>query len=337
MRGWLKAALLAGAMLCLPPPGAAQAQSVEGVVREQSPLAGVAVQAELDGRALAGVSTDSAGRFSLPLGTGARATSDLLLSFTKKGFRQENRSLTVGAATAKPLDVVLLPLAGAGAITDADRKLLDPHRTLAGIGPLMFVPYTLTGGALAGNADELNLRLRAQLQRLILTHVQTALPDADTRAISLTPLNVTAATDLERLRTFGEYVNALAVISGLGIGEGSGGAQKFEFSSNFVIIPRTNTFEPPVLTIVDIVPAASVGRVSLDQHMSREWGRATVIALAVRDLKAAQSLSPPARQNALKQVRRYLIAERANVGANEAVSARKLQQLLDQVNQDLEP
>lgn len=337
MRGWLRAALLSGLALSLPLPGAAQEQTVSGVVRERAPLAGVTVQAELDGRALASSSTDNNGEFSIQLGTSATAASDLVLSFTKTGLRQENRFLKVGAATMKPLDIVLLPLSGTGVPSEADRKLLDPRRTTVGTGPLMFVPYVFVADTAPSNTDELNLRLRVQIQRLIQTHVQTALTDADARSVSLTPLNVTAAEDLERLQTFGEYVNALAVVSGLGIGEGSGAAQKFELSSSFVIIPRTNTIEPPVLTIVDVVPAASLGKASLDQSISKEWGRATIIALALRDLKAAEPLSPTARRDVLKRVQRYLIAERANVGAKEHVAAAKLQELVDMVNKELEP
>lgn len=141
--------------------------------------------------------------------------------------------------------------------------------------------------------------------------------------------------DLERLRAYGEYVNALAMVSGLGIGEGQGTDQTAELASSFVIIPRTETFQPPVLTIVDVVPAASIGRVSLDQRMSRKWGRATVIAIATRDLKAGQALAPPQRRNALKRVPRYLISELADTGAKEALAAAKLNELLDEVNREL--
>lgn len=334
MRRRLSLALLLCAALV---PFSAPAQTVSGTVRGGAPLSSVAVQVELDGRPLTDVSTDAAGRFSFQFAAATRSTSDVLVSFVKSGFRQASRSLSVGAATARPLDIVLLPLTGEGAIPEDVKKVLDPRRTPEGTGPLMFVPYVLPAGAATGTAAELNLRLRTQLQRLILTHVQSVLPDADTRDVSLTELDVTAAADLERLRTYGEYVNALAMVSGLGIGEGSGTAQTVELASSFVIIPRTQKFEPPVLTIVDIVPASSIGRMSLDQRMSKEWGRATVIALVVRDLKAAQSLAPAERRAALKRVQRYLIDERATVGANEAVSARKLQQLLDQVNEELGP
>jgi hypothetical protein len=328
-------ALSLGAALLILFVASGQAQTVSGMVRERAPLADVAVQAELDGRSLATTTTDAAGRFSFGLGTGVRSTSDVLISFTKSGFRQENRALIVSTATARPLDIVLLPLTGEGAITEAEKKVLDPRRTREGTGPLMFVPYALPAGTTAGSVADLNQRLRNQLQRLILTHVGTALPDADTRGVSLAQLDVTVAADLERLRTYGEYINALAVVSGLGILEGGGTEPTVELASSFVIIPRMQRFEPPVLTIVDVVPASQIGRAVLDQRMSKDWGRATLIALAIRDIKAALPLEAGQRRIALKRVQGYLTTELGSIGAAEVASSRRLQQLLAQVKEEL--
>jgi hypothetical protein len=69
--------------------------------------------------------------------------------------------------------------------------------------------------------------------------------------------------------------------------------------------------------------------------MSKEWGRATVIALAVRDLRAAQSLAGSQKRAALEKTQRFLVAELSDVGANDQLSARKLQQLLGQVRREL--
>lgn len=309
---------------------AAAAQTVSGTVRSRLPLEGVAVRVELDGRALTTVVSDAGGKFSFQLRPGTRAASDLLLGFDKQGFKPEARLLRAEAA-ARPLDVVLLPLTGVGAIPDDVRQVLDRQRTTVGTGPLMFVPYAVPGNAPPASTNELNLRLHTQLQRLILTHVQAALDDADMRNLALSPLEV-AAADHERMRTYGEYVNALAVIGGTAIGDG---AQTVELSSSFVIIPRAAKFEPPVLMIVDRLPAASLGQHTLDQRMSREWGRATVIALAASQLRAAQSLDGEARRAALKRVQRYVVAERASVGGNETFSARKLKELFDQVKAEL--
>jgi hypothetical protein len=327
MRTWL-IALPLSALLALP----AFAQSIAGAVRADAPLQDVVVKVEVNGRALTSVKTDASGRFSFVLAGGTPESSDVLMSFDKPGFVPATRLDSARNAAARAIEIVLLPRTGAGALSDDVRKALEPAVTKSGTGPLTFVPYTLPANAPAGTASELNQRLRQQLQRLILTHVQLSVPDADTRAIALAQLNVEAA-DLERLRTYGEFVNALAVVGGMGIADASAGT--IELSSSFVVIPRAQQFEPPVLTIVDTVPTASIGRVALDQRMSKEWGRATVIALGVRDLKLAQSMPPPQKRSLLQRTEQFLTAELADVGANDPVSARKLQQLLEQVRREL--
>jgi len=155
MHRWVTGLVLLVASLIA--PWVATAQSIHGQVRSSAPLAGVAVQAELDGHALALITTGVDGRFSLML-TGAKDSSDLRVSFVKAGFRQENRLLSVGSASAKALDIVLEPLTGSGAISPAEKALWDAHRTSSGDGPLMFVPYALSGGA-AGQASDINARL----------------------------------------------------------------------------------------------------------------------------------------------------------------------------------
>jgi hypothetical protein len=62
-----------------------------------------------------------------------------------------------------------------------------------------------------------------------------------------------------------------------------------------------------------------------------------VIALAVRDLKNAQGLSGAQKRDALRKTERFLVAELSDVGANDPVSARKLQQLLEQVRREVSP
>jgi len=327
MRHWL-AALALGALVAIP----ARAQTITGTVRAAEPLGGVTVLVEVNSRRLTTVTTDSNGKFSFALAPGTGRSADVLISFTREGFVPATRLDTPENAAARPLSIVLLPRTGEGAISDDIKKVLGPAVTHVGTGPLMFVPYRLPADAAIGSVGELNQRLRVQLQRLILTHVQLSLPDADARDIVLVQLNV-EANDLERLRTYGEFVNALAMVSGLGIADG--GTQTIELASSFVIIPRAQQFEPPILTIVDTVPVAGIGRVALDQRMSKEWGRATVIALAVRDLRAAQSLAGSQKRAALEKTQRFLVAELSDDGANDQLSARKLQQLLGQVRREL--
>lgn len=320
------AALVAVAALA-----AVNAQTLSGtVVSRGVPLADVAVTAEADGRRLASVTTDAQGRFAIDVATSK--ARDFLLEFSRAGFRRDVKVLD-RSTLSRPLQVVLLPASGPGAISPEDEQKLKALVTPAGTGPLMFVPYSLPAGTDAATASALNERLRLQLQRLIITHVQAPSVVADSRGVSLTPLPVAANNDLERLRAVGEFVNALAVVSGIGIDDAA--TPTIELASSYVIIPRGDLFEPPVLNIVDTVPAQQIGRVALDQKMSRMWGRATVLALAARDLREAKSLPVAARKIELARVKRYLVAERADVGARDELGEAKLKELIDVVSREL--
>lgn len=333
MRYRLTCCLLSLAVLSS--PFAARAQTVVGVVHATSPLQGVSVQAELEGHSLPQVSTGADGHFSLPL-TGAKPSSDLRLSFIKDGFRLQTIQGSVAGASAKALDILLEPLTGQGAISSAERALWDPQRTAAGNGPLMFVPYSM--GPDAAQAADLNSRLQFQLQRLIVTRLQSVLPPEKESQVALKPVTFNLA-DEDRLRTFGEYVNALGVVSGRGIGDSSAAGATIEFSSMFLFIPHSSQYEPPGIWYINEapVPTASVGRVSLDAKLSKDWGRAVIIALATRDLKNAEALPQAERAAALRKIRSYLIAERADVGSNEMQSAAALKQLIDLVNKAVTP
>jgi hypothetical protein len=317
----LAAALLWSALL----PSLA-AQSLTGTVTDAGkPLADVAVVAEADGRGFGTARTDAQGQFAIPLSPA--------VTFSKTGFRGEVRRLDRSAA-GRPLQVGLLAATGLSAISAQDQEKLLPLKTLDGTGPLMFVPYALPGDGSGGQATAAaNQRLRLQLQRLIVTHVQGTVGSA---GVSITALPVDANNDIARLQAIGHFVNALGVVSGMGLDDGSG--QSMELSSSFVIIPRAKLFEPPVLNIIDTVPARKLGLSALDQSFSRMWGRATVLALAARDLKVAEEISGvEARRAELKRVRAYLVAERSTVGPSDAIGTARLNDLIDRVTRELGP
>ncbi|MCU0923770.1 MAG: carboxypeptidase-like regulatory domain-containing protein [Burkholderiaceae bacterium] len=324
----LAAALLWSALL----PSLA-AQSLTGTVTDAGkPLADVAVVAEADGRGFGTARTDAQGQFAIPLSPAGNAR-DFAVTFSKTGFRGEVRRLDRSAA-GRPLQVGLLAATGLSAISAQDQEKLLPLKTLDGTGPLMFVPYALPGDGSGGQATAAaNQRLRLQLQRLIVTHVQGTVGSA---GVSITALPVDANNDIARLQAIGHFVNALGVVSGMGLDDGSG--QSMELSSSFVIIPRAKLFEPPVLNIIDTVPARKLGLSALDQSFSRMWGRATVLALAARDLKVAEEISGvEARRAELKRVRAYLVAERSTVGPSDAIGTARLNDLIDRVTRELGP
>ncbi len=307
------------------------AQTLTGTVGAAGkPLEDAVVAAEANGRGFGNTRTDAQGRFSIPLAP-AGSARDYAVTFGKAGFRDEVRRLDRNAV-GRPLQVILLANSGPSAISAQDEAKLRPLITTSGTGPLMFVPYALPAAGSGVPAADANQRLRVQLQRLIVTHVQSTVGRAE---VSITPLPVDADNDIARLQAIGEFVNALGVVSGMGLGDISG--QSLELSSSFVIIPRPNLFSPPVLNIIDTVPASKIGLSALDQRFSRSWGRATVLALAARDLKATEALSGAARVNELRRVRAYLVSERSSVGPADELGAARLKEVIDRVTQEVGP
>jgi hypothetical protein len=328
--------LVAAVLSALAPVGGAGAQTLSGiVVSGGSERAGVSVIAEADGRPVAQLNSDADGRFKVDFSPYPKA-QDFTVTFSLQGFRKDVRLLD-RAALERPLKVALVPMTGATAIPAEDEQKLKSLVTLVGTGPLVFVPYSLPAGAGQVDAVALNERLRAQLQRLIVTHVQLAATSTDIHNISLTKASVDAGNDLSRLRAVGQFVNAIAVVSGIGFGVGDGvsAPKEIELASSYVIIPQGDWFDPPFLSIVDTVPSDQVGRFALDQKMSRMWGRATILALAARDLKAVQALKGEERRTLLQRIQRYVIAERANVGAADELGAAKLKELVEIVAREL--
>jgi hypothetical protein len=317
-------------------PGPVDAQTLSGtVVSGSSGRGGVSVVAEADGRPVAQLNTDADGGFKVDFSSYSKA-QDFTLTFSLQGFRKDVRLLD-RAALARPLRIGLVPMTGPAALPPEDEQKLRAIVTPTGTGPLVFVPYNLPAGDGQADATALNERLRVQLQRLIATHVQIAAPSTGVGDISLTKASVDAGNDFSRLRAVGKFVNALAVVSGIGFGvsDGTGAPKELELASSYVIIPQGDWFEPPLLSIVDTVPADQLGRAVLDQKMSRMWGRATILALAARDLKAAQSLTGEEKRARLQQIQRYVTAERANVGAVDELGAAKLKELVEVVAREL--
>lgn len=317
----------------------AAAQTVRGVVRaEGKPLADVQVRVELDGRSRTAAAADAQGRYAIDLaalfGAPARPAGDLALRFDKPGFKPLARVLRVAEAAARPLEVALLPESGKSTLAPEEEKKLEPLVTRVGTGPLVLVPYDLPADAFDTTAERLNERLRANLERLILTHVQAALHGVDTSGLALKLLPVAGARDAAQLRAYGQFVNALAVVSGSG-DKAPDGADVL-VSSSYVIIPRTDAFQPPLVFVDDRVRANLLTSPELHRHLSKLWGRITVLAVAVRDLKEAGAIEDVAQRRAVQQrVRGYLVAERAAAGPGNEQLLPALNDLIAQIDKEL--
>jgi hypothetical protein len=247
----------------------AAAQSVSGsVTGTGTALPGVSVLIEVNGHRFGETITDDQGLFNVNLGAAANPR-DVQLTFTRKGFVVASHLLQQGVL-GRPLHVVLMPATGPASLSPEEQEKLKTLLS-SGAGPLLFAPYAFPDNVVQTTGVKVNERLREQLQRLILTHVQMAVMEGDTRSVALTPLPLPVPADLQRLRAMG-----------------------------------------------------------------RMWGRATVLALAARDVRAALLLGDRAQREAeLKRVRRYLFVERSNIGAQDELGEAKLRQLLDVVDREL--
>jgi len=321
---------LAGAAL------AAAAQQVSGTVRSsQAPLPGALVQAEVDGTRRSAGTTGADGSFSFDLrtvfGRNIAPTSDLLVHVSLAGFTPEARLSRVAEASAQPLQIVLRPSGGGSVLSQAERDKLAAFVTVGRTGPLMLVPYDLP--AMPGDPN-LNERLRSNIERLIVTYVQSVL-GSGSGDLALRLLPVEGQRDIAKLRDLGQHVNALAIVSGSG--ERAAGSDTFMVTSTYVIIPQTTSFQPPTVFVDDQIPADKLGRTELHKQLSRLWGRVTVLAMAVRDYNAAPAGPPPARKEALKRIRDYLTDERAGAGPGNTQFLAEINTLIAQIDQEVKP
>jgi len=334
--------LAAGLGLALLAAAAARAEpTLAGTVtlRDGSPLAGVQVLLELRSRKPA-ARTDAQGRFAFDAATlfpaaELNAAPALTLVFTLPAHHEQVRVLRrVPGRAPAPVQVQLSPTGGAAALSAAERELLDRHVATPGSLPLYLVPYRL-GGVTGADPQRVNQALRANLERVIVSHVQAAAPGRSTPvSLKLLPLAADAdSADIDRLRTYGTHLKALGMISGFGEVEATGGGERqLDVSSTFLVVPRAQDLAAPVLYVDDSMPADRVASPLLYRHLSKLWGRSTVLALALADFAQAKER---ADKPALQRIRDTLQAERADAGPGNELLLAQLEDLIVRVDAEL--
>jgi len=337
---------LAGALLCaasVASAGAA-AQTISGTVAASNngaPLAGVSIQVEI--RTLADAApTDGQGRFTIDLASLFSAAEirdaggGFMLKLSKPNFEPVNRLVRVApGASAASLAVQLDAEGGSTHLDASERQALDPFAAAPGSTPLFLLPYSLSGVPPA-NLRQLNERLRWNLERLIVAHLQAAV-SGEAGAVSLTLLPELRVNDTNHVRAYGSYLHALGVITGQGgIEPRNSGGSALEVSSAFLVIPRSGPINVPALYVDDSVPADSVNSPRLYRHLSELWGRSAVLALGVNELRTALRDSDPGRRKeSLKRIRGYLQAERSNAGPGNDALVSQLQGVIAIIDREL--
>jgi hypothetical protein len=317
---------------------AAAAPLVTGTVtaRNGTPLAEVTVQVELR-TARTSTPTDAQGMFRFDAATlfpaaDLRDASGLMLKFSKPGYQPANKLLRLvpGQAPA-PVTIQLDAAGGSTALDAAEKQTLDKFAPAPGSTPLYLIPYALTGVTVP-EPKSVNDALRANLERVIVTHVQASTVGGSP-SLSLKLLPVERAGDVDRLRAYGTYLNALGVITGYGAVEPSaGGARSLVVSSTFLVVPQAEAVGAPVLYVDDDMPADSLASPRLYKRLSKLWGRSTVLALGISEFGKAKAARD---KDALARIRKYLQAERAAAGPGDEALVSQLNALVEAVDKEL--
>ena len=323
------------ASLCVGVAGAAPLVSGTVTARNGTALAEVQVQVEI--RNVKTIpATDAQGRFQFDAATlfpaaELRDAGGLMLKFSKPGFQSANKLLRlVPNQKPAPVAMQLDPSGGSAALAPGDKQNLDKYAAAPGGAPLFLIPYALSGVE-ASDPKKVNEVLRANLERVIVTHLQAAA--GGSAAVSLKLLPVSDAGDIDRMRAYGAYLNALAVISGFGEMESAAGKKgTLGVSSTFLVVPQGDLIAAPVLYVDDELPADQVSSPRLYQHLSKLWGRSAVLALGVSEFRKATAGND---KDALKRIRKYLSKERAGTGPGDEALVSQLNVLIEAVDKEL--
>jgi len=328
----------AAACACLAAGAASAGPLVSGKVstRNGTPLPDVQVQVEIRTVRTAG-QTDGQGNFqfdaaALFSAAELRDAAGLMLIFSKPGFESANKMVRLGTGQAPgPVVMQLDPTGGSAALAPAEKQTLDKYAAAPGSAPLFLIPYVLSGVPSA-DPKRVNETLRANLERVIVTHLQASTVGA-APPVSLKLLPIGQAADIDRMRAYGDYLKALGMITGYGAVEAAaGGASTLEVSSTFLVVPRADSVGAPVLYVDDNMPADSVASPRLYKHLSKLWGRSTVLALGVSEFGKAKASGD---KEALKRIRKYLQAERAGAGPGDEALVTQLNGLIAAVDKEL--
>ena len=315
--------------------GVAAAPVVSGTVtaRNGTPLGDVQVQVVILTVQTA-APTDAQGRFQFDAATlfPAGELHWLTLKFSKPGFQPADRFVRLGAGQALgPVATQLDPVGGSAALAAAKKQILDKYAAAPGSQPLFLIPYLLTGITIS-DPNNVNEMLRANLERVIVTHLQASAVGASP-PVSLKLLPVEQTSDIDRMRAYGNYLNALGMVTGYGAAEPvDGGERTLSVSSTFLVVPQADSIGAPVLYVDDEMPADSVASPRLYKHLSKLWGRSTVLALGVSEFGKAKANRD---KEALKRVRNYLQAERAGAGPGDEALVSQVNAVIEVVDREL--
>ena len=336
--------------LCLLLPGLVLARqvSITGEVTTESsaaPLAGVNVSIlEPAGLLTQTVATDPAGQFRMPITVPEaieHRSGYVVLRFEKDGLQRQDIYLKcdLRAAPQCAAGTVALPRSeGASALSEEEQDRLRPHRAPEG-SALIVMPYRMIAPPSETAAIDMEL-FRFSLETAINTRIQELEQDHEVGQFSmpLPPVGLVALEKdfedlpLHKQQAVGQYVSALAVISG--IGQWRAAQDLVSIQSNFFVMPPEAGSQTRLLRVRDAdLPATAINSIELADNLSPMWGHFALVAVAGREYVRAKAAGD--KEN-LRRVRAYLIAERGRLREEEIYKKKDLDRLLETVQQELE-
>jgi hypothetical protein len=300
---------------------------------------GIAVQPIQDA-----AQTDAFGRFEIDLAKvvpnwSPGRKSSITLVFTKTGFENANSLLnceTVDARKCANLTVTLVRTFDDVELDAAMKEGLKPMISRDGL-TLFLLPYDMVRQPDVNQVPDLRTEsLMYGLHSSVNTHLQALVLDKGVPRppdIGVKPVKEkVAATDTEKIKTWGMYLNALAMVGGSGVirrdADGKGIA---DMSSTFTMIPKLQEF-PSVEEVKDNLPVELLNPSELSKQLSTTWGYRTTFALCLAEFKRAKSKGD---RQGLERVRAYLMAERAQLKGNDE-RVGQINEMLNLVDEELQ-
>lgn len=308
--------------------------NVAGVVvdeKSSEKISGVTITLQVKGILKSDLTaTQSNGRFDLDLKQILPEVnlkrSTLTLIFEKTDYDQSVIVLNTESDKENwdQLEIRLIKPQEIKEIPEAQREEIEKYVSKKGKTLYLF-PYSL---AKAEESLELNMFAQNLLDNItasLKTTVQAAPGvDMDVSIQTLSDLNITT-TNFERHYQIGAFLNALAMISG--IGELSNDEQKVYLRSNYVTIPAVADLRPGNVTIKDQFPARLLNSLQLSESLNKYWGHHTALAICVQEYHRA--MRPTKNKAQLAEVEKLVVASRAQLSGDNRALDGQFKKLLD--------
>jgi hypothetical protein len=276
---WLFALGLAGANL-------AGAAGISGQVKDGSDgVSGVVISAEWrdSGRRVLSTS-DQSGSFSIDLPADVAGSKTVTLFFEKPAYRSETRRLfmtTGGLPLPSELEVNLVSDKQSASTKEFEtfsQAVSREGRTL------FFIPYTLKADNPSEAGGQLNKNLPEGIKFGVLTRLNS-IGYRKTISVDRIDAHIDAA-NTEKVRILGQYLNALAIVTGRGELRLDASKQRiFDVSSEFVLPAGSGEEATSDSYVEDLISEADLSNPHLGQALNEEWAHRTLIAIADKELR----------------------------------------------------